>query len=72
MRGQAQNVQAVPAPDEMHTLLARHATDEQVRQAHLCIGTVFETTGLRYRITTVHRDEYRRLIAVGKRMEEEA
>ncbi len=69
MRGLTTTVKPLPVPTEMHTLLARNATDEHLQAAQGKIGEVFEVKGLRYRITEVYRDDLKRLIAAGKREE---
>lgn len=66
MRGLTTTVKPLPVPTEMHKLLARNATDEQLRASQSKIGEVFEAKGLRYRIVEVYRDDLKRLLAVGK------
>lgn len=66
MRGLTTTVKPLPVPEEMHKLLARNATDEQLQAAQGKIGEVFAVKGLRYRIVEVYRDDLKRLVAVGK------
>jgi len=65
MKGKAHTHRAQShATDELHQIIARHATEEQATAARASIGATITLDKMTFRIKDIFRDDLRRIIAV--------
>lgn len=55
-------------PNDVQRLITRNITDEQIEEIRARrLGTEFHLDGIAYRVCSVYRDEYQRILEVGTR-----